>query len=249
MKGRLSSPRFRRRLLWIAGGLGLAGIAVGGAIVVGNTGQSNATPVVDQPALVYHEPPHMRLTGSDRQQLIATATRFIKTAVARKHLDSAWQMLGPEMRAGQTRKSWDTGFNNVIPFPAVGIATWSVLYAYRDDVAMDIGVVGARNSDWAGKTFTIEFKRYKGHQHSWLVASWVPKGIGGARQVRSIAQLPPPKLAKAPLSAKWLLAPLSAFALLIMSMIGFALRSTVNSRRAAKRYAKALRYSSTSSQS
>ena len=48
-------------------------------------------------------------------------------------------MLGPEMKAGQTRKSWDTGYNNVIPFPAVGIATCDILYAYKGDVALDLG--------------------------------------------------------------------------------------------------------------
>ena len=105
----------------------------------------------------------MRLTAADRRDLFDTASRFIKTAVARKHLDSAWDMLGPEMKAGQTRKSWDSGFNNVIPFPAVGIATWDILYAYQGDVAIDLGVVGAKTSDWAGKTFTLELKRYQSH--------------------------------------------------------------------------------------
>ncbi len=138
----------------------LAAAAVG-AIMVGNTGRSNATPLIDKPAQVYREPPAMRLTSSDRRELFNTASVFIRTAVARKHLDSAWNMLGPEMKAGQTRKSWDTGDNNVVPFPAVGIANWQVLYAYKDDVALDLGVVGDSHSDWAGKTFTIEFKRYK----------------------------------------------------------------------------------------
>ena len=91
------------------------------------------------------------------------------------------------MKAGQTRRSWDTGNNNVIPFPAIGIANWSVLYAYRDDVALDLGVVGDPHSDWAGKTFTIEFKRYKSQPRDWLVAAWVPKGIGGAGQIKSVA--------------------------------------------------------------
>ena len=58
-------------------------------------------------------------------------------------------------------------------------------------------MVGDKHSDWAGKTFTIELKRYKAHPHNWLVAAWVPKGIGGAGQVKSVASapLPPPTVA------------------------------------------------------
>jgi hypothetical protein len=127
MAGRLSSHRFRRRLFWTVGSLAvLGGVAIVGALV-GNTGRSNETPLIDKPAWVYREPAPTRLTSTDRRDLFKTASHFIRTAVARKHLDSAWNMLGPEMKAGQTRKSWDTGNNNVVPFPAVGIATWSLL--------------------------------------------------------------------------------------------------------------------------
>ena len=94
MTGRLPSPRFRRRLFWGSGcGAVLAGIAIG-AVLVGNTGRSNETPLFDRPAQVYHEPAKMQLTNADRRELFETASQFIKTAVARKHLDSAWNMLG-----------------------------------------------------------------------------------------------------------------------------------------------------------
>jgi hypothetical protein len=249
MRGRLSSPRFRRRLLWGVGSLTVVGAASAGAIAIGNTGQSNETPLIDKPAWVYREPARMKLTAADRKELFETASHFIQTAVARKHLDSAWELLGPEMRAGQTRKSWDTGFNNVIPFPAVGIATWDILYAYKGDVAIDLGVIGDKHSDWAGKTFTIELKHYKGHENDWLVASWVPKGIGGAGQVKSVAALPPPKPPKAPLSATWLLLPMSIFGLLIATLVGFAIAGAVKQRRAARRYARLLGYGSGSSSS
>src|SRR5262249_21942099 len=149
MIGRLHSIRFRRRLYWTVGIVGTRTGRVVAGVLIGNTGKSTATKVIDKPAQVYHAPAAMSLTPSDRQQLFATATSFVRTAVARKHLDSAWDMLGPEMKAGQTRRSWDTGFNNVVPFPAVGIANWGVLYAYRNDVALDLSVVGAKTSDWA----------------------------------------------------------------------------------------------------
>ena len=226
----------------------LAAAAIG-AIMVGNTGRSNVTPLIDKPAQVYREPPAMRLTSSDRRELFNTASVFIRTAVARKHLDSAWNMLGPEMKAGQTRKSWDTGDNNVVPFPAVGIANWQVLYAYKDDVALDLGVVGDSHSDWAGKTFTIEFKRYKSQPKNWLVAAWVPKGVGGAGQIKSVAAAPVAPPTVAAVSAKWLLAPLAFLGALAISLSGWGIRSVVKQRRAAKRYAKLLGYNSSSNPS
>ena len=249
MTGRLASPRFRRRLFWGVGGAALLGSIGIIAVLVGDTGRSNETPLIDEPAQVYREPPKANLTNADRRQLFETASQFIKTAVARKHLDSAWDMLGPEMKAGQTRKSWDTGNNNVIPFPAIGIANWQVAYAYRDDVALDLGVVGDPHSDWAGKTFTIEFKRYKSKPHNWLVAAWVPKGVGGAGQIKSVASAPLPPPTVATVSAKWLLAPLGILLFLLVGLGSWGIKNAVRSRRAAKRYAELLGYNSSSNPS
>jgi hypothetical protein len=257
MKGRLSSPRFRRRVYWSAALVVVVALIVG-ALRLGNTGKSNETPLSDKPAWVYHEPARMQLSPVDRRDLFRRASQFIKTAVARQHLDSpqarkrldsAWEMLGPEMKAGQTRKSWDTGFNNVIPFPAVGIANWDILYAYRDDVAIDVSVVGDPHSDWAGKTFTLELKRYRAHPRNWLVASWVPKGVGGQGQIRSVAKLPPLKPPHAALSPKWLLLPVGIVASLLLLLIGWVIRSAMIQRRAARRYAQLLGYRSTSNPS
>ena len=250
MSGRLSSPRFRRRLFWSAGTVAvLSGLTIT-AILIGNTGRSNETPITNKPAWVYREPQRLKLTSEDRRKLFEIASQFVRTAVTRKHLDTAWPMLGPEMRAGQTRKSWDTGFNNVIPFPAIGIANWDISYAYKDDVAIDLAVVGAKNSDWAGKTFTIELKRYKSHPHGWLVAAWVPKGVGGSQQIRSVAtQPPPPPPVKAVVSAKWLLAPLAVLGALMFALIAWGIHASVKQRRAAKRFAEALGYSSSSNPS
>src|SRR3954454_4026213 len=111
MKGRLSSPRFRRRLGWGLGTAGMVTVAVIGAVAIGNTGHSSATAIDrTKPAWVYRTPPHMSLTKQDRLELYRTSTQFVRTAVARTQLDSAWDMLGPEMKAGQAPESWDTGF-------------------------------------------------------------------------------------------------------------------------------------------
>lgn len=250
MRGRFSSPRFRRRLGWLAVLLGVTGSVTLAATKYANTGASNATPLIDKPATVYRVPARMHLSKRDRDELFAVTSRFVQTAVARKHLDSAWKMLGPEMRASQTRKSWDTGFNNVVPFKADGIGLFSILYAYQNDVAIDTGLVSGKGNGWAAKTFTIELKRYPRLAHQWLVASWVPKGIGGGGTLSPARRAgPPPPPFHSKLSARWLLVPLVFFALLIVFLTTWALGGAIRGRRAARRYADALGYRSSSNPS
>ena len=221
------------------------------AIDLGNTGRSDATPIdKTKKPWVYKAPTHMVLTKHDRLQLFAVSTRFVRTAVRREHLDSAWNMLGPEMKAGQTRKSWDTGFNNVVPFKADGIQAWDVLYAYNGDVALDLSLVSGRGNkfNWAGKTFTLELKRAAAPPHRWLVASWVPKGVGGGGTLNPNRRSgPPPPPVKAHVSAKFLLAPVVFLAALLLGLAALAIRSGLRGRRASRRYAEALGYASRSS--
>jgi hypothetical protein len=248
MTGRLASHRFRRRLAWTVGIVGALAAIVVGAVLVGNTGKSDQTPLSNRPTWTYREPTAHRLTQQERIELFTTSTHFIRTAVARRQLDEAWALLGPEMRAGQTRKEWDTGTNNVVPFPVAGIATWDVLYSYEDDVALNFALISKPGYDIVGKTFTIELKRYRGHGSQWLVASWVPNGVSGAGQSKSAAAAAQSDAGpRAPLSAAWLLVPLSILALIVLVPIALAIRSFFVHRRASKRYAQELAtYRSTS---
>ena len=253
MKRRLSSPRFRRRLLWLSGTTCAVGSLVFIGIHYGNTAHTTATAIdtTKQP-WVYRAPAHMELTKQDRFDLFNVSSRFVRTAVARKRLDSAWELLGPEMRAGQTRKSWDSGFNNVVPFKADGIAAWDILYAYNGDVAVDLSLFarGKGKDDWAGKTFTLELKRYPGHSKQWLVAAWVPKGIGGGGTLSPNRRSgPPPPPVKAQVSAKWLIAPVLFLGSLLLVLATWSVRNAVRSRRASRRYAKSLGYNSSSNPS
>ena len=160
-------------------------------------------------------------------------------------------MLGPEMKAGQTRKSWDSGFNNVVPFKADAIEAWDILYAYKDDVALDLSLVsGRRDGDnWAGKTFTLELKRDPS-SHRWLVASWVPKGVGGGGTLSANRRSgPPPPAVTAHISTRWLFLPGVFLGGLLLVLGAAGVRSVLRSRRASRRYAEALGYKSSSSPS
>lgn len=252
MRRRLSSPRFRRRLLWVGGGSCAVAVVLVVSIDYANTGHSHATPIdTTKQAWVYKAPTNMRLTKRDRIELFTASSRFVRTAVSRKQLDSAWAMLGPEMKAGQTRKSWDSGFNNVVPFKADGIEAWDILYAYKDDVALDLSLVsGRRDSDnWAGKTFTLELKRDPGSRR-WLVASWVPRGVGGGGTLSpNRSSGPPPLSTTKHISAHWLFVPGVFLGGLLLLLGAAGLRSTLRSRRASRRYAEALGYKSSSNPS
>jgi hypothetical protein len=252
VKRRLTSPRFRRRLLWLGGGSCVTVLVVFVSIHLGNTGHSHATPVdKTKKAWVYQAPTHMRLTKRDRLELFTASSRFVRTAVARKQLDSAWEMLGPEMKAGQTRKSWDSGFNNVVPFKADAIEAWDILYAYKDDVALDLSLVsGRRNGDnWAGKTFTLELKRNPA-SHLWLVASWVPRGVGGGGTLSATRRVGPPPLSVTKhISTRWLFLPGVFLGGLLLVLAAAGVRSVIRSRRASRRYPEALGYKSSSNPS
>jgi hypothetical protein len=252
VKRRLASPRFRRRLLWLGGGSCVAAVIVLIAVELGNTGRSHATPIDrTKKAWVYRAPTHMSLTKRDRLELFSTSSRFVRTAVSRRQLDKAWEMLGPEMRAGQTRKSWDTGFNNVVPFKADGIEAWDINYAYKDDVAVDLSLVSGRrdSNNWAGKTFTIELKRDPS-SHRWLVASWVPKGVGGGGTLSpNRTSGPPPPAVTAHISSRYLFVPGLFLGGLLLVLGAAGARSVLRSRRASRRYREALGYKSSSNPS
>ncbi len=252
MKRRLASPRFRRRLLWLGGGPCAIVAVVLISIHYGNTGHSHATPIDEsKKAWVYQAPKHTRLTKHDRLELFTASSRFVRTAVAREQLDSAWNMLGPEMKAGQTRQSWDSGFNNVVPFKADAIEAWDILYAYKNDVALDLSLVsGRRNGDnWAGKTFTLELKRDP-RSHRWLVASWVPRGVGGGGTLSPNHESgPPPVAVSKHISARWLFVPGVFLGGLLLVLGGAALHNVLRSRRASRRYAESLGYKSSSNPS
>jgi len=249
VRRRLASPRFRRRLFWGGGSILVVGSVVATAIMVGNTGHSTATPIDhSKPAQVYIAPTAMHLTKHDRVELFIVADKFVRTAVVRKHLDSAWNLLGPEMKAGQTRKSWDTGYNNVVPFPADGIQSFSINYAYENDVAVDLSLFHrGTGSNWSGKTFTLELKRDVSRPgRPWLVAAWVPKGIGGGGSLNPSRRAgPPPERPKARISSRWLFFP-AAFLVVLLLVIGsWALNNAIRGRRVSRRYAEALGYRST----
>jgi len=101
------------------------------------------------------------------------AARFILTAVQRKHLDEAWKISGPGVRAGLTHKQFLTGNIAVVPVPETIVQVkYKRAYSYSDNALLQVNLAVKHG---ASKTFYLGLKRYgKGAAAHWLVDSWEP---------------------------------------------------------------------------
>jgi hypothetical protein len=239
-----SSPRFRRRTLWATGLVAAAGGVAAVALGSENAPDFPRQHLTDRPAQVERVPRIARLTKADTARVVATSTRFVRTAVAHRQLRAAYDLVGPELRGGLGREEWARGDNPVVPFPAVGIAGLGVAYSYRDDVALDLALVAKPGSDTVGKTFRIELRR-RGAAAPWRVVSWLPLGVSGSGNVRSAAA-EQARAAQAAartgpaLAAWWLAFPLALLSLGLLLPVGLGVRSWRAGRRAERAYRDSL---------
>jgi hypothetical protein len=163
-------PGWQKALPWIA-----AVILVGGAIAAGiiwsNTGKSTATPFTNQPAQdVSKVPPTVKLTPGATQ----VARKFIQTAVARKHLSQAYNLVTEQIRQGQSLRSWNTGNIAVIPYPvdAVKYAPMKVDFSYPKEAQIEVALLPKPGAKVRGQLFIMDLVKQNG---KWLVNSWVPR--------------------------------------------------------------------------
>ena len=122
------------------------------------------------------------------------AQKFIKTAVARRNLESAYDIVGPSIKQGMTLKEWKTGNIAVIPFPVdkLDYAPFKVDYSHSNDVLMEVALLTKDGSGIKGQTFFIGIKKFgKGDNARWLVDNWVPRGRRRSPTARSAAAAKP----------------------------------------------------------
>ena len=233
-----SSPRLRRRAYWAAGLLSAGGALAALALGTQNRSDFPEQRLVDEPAQVVRVPKLAHLSRRDALAVLDTSTRFVRTAVAHRDLRNAYDLVGPDLRGGLTRAEWATGANPVVPFPAAGIAEWALVYSYRNDVALDLALVAGPGSDTVGKTFRIELRR-AAREAPWRVVSWLPNGLSGPGNVRSLAQRQaqaPPGPRTATLGAWWLAFPVALLSLALVLPLGLWLRHWHAHRKADRAY-------------
>jgi hypothetical protein len=215
----LASPRFRKRLLRV--GLLLAVVGAGALVSVffWNTAERVETPLSNEPAQVYVPQLPVTFAVAERRQVISVAARFVDSAVKRDHSERAYELAGPNMRNGTTRKHWEQGDIPVVPYP-VDDARWKFDYSYSDEIGLQVLVFPEAASDLRPMVFNMSLKAVgSGKSRHWLVDSWVPKGgSGGRSSVRKSQGSPfdlsagaaaqPQAEASTRLSSGWLLFPI-----------------------------------------
>jgi hypothetical protein len=221
--------------------LGTAGGLAAVALALGNTPDYPPQHLRAQPAQFTPEPRPKALTRAEAAQVWGATTRFLWTAVSHRQLRTAYDLVGRELRGGMTRAEWSSGANPVVPFPVASVESWTLAYAYRNDVALDLGLIARPGSDTVAKTFRIELQR-RAAGAPWRVVSWMPVGISGPGNVRSIRatyrQAPPPDTTT--LTAWWLAFPGALLALVVVLPAALWLRSWRTGRKAERAYRDAV---------
>jgi hypothetical protein len=245
------SPRLRRRLAWLAGFVGLAGL-VTVVVAVLPVGHPLTSGVSKQPAYVYHQPKAARMTPARRAALTDTIDRFVTAAVLRRDPATAWRLASRQMRAGQTEKQWAHGELPVQPYPAdrFELTDWQPVYSYVNLVGADVRVMPKAGAGGYIQVYSVELVADRRHSGTkWLVDSWYPAKVvpaisatpskaaakkgqrAASRRSRQVAAPKPYEEPKGRLGAVWLLIPAAIFATLLLIPLGFAVRERLAARK------------------
>jgi hypothetical protein len=173
----LKSPRWRRRLIKIAVVLAFIPLAYIGVRLStsGNPENANGPEVPN-----YVQPKRSPFTADERRAVHPVLAQFIKYAVAREDPAKAWDVSGPDLKQGLTRKQWNTGAIPVVNYPAAhrGLGSWSyVKYSYGNTVGLEVFVFPKPGSGYSAMTADAEVVKDRGGR--WLVNYWMPERFHG----------------------------------------------------------------------
>jgi hypothetical protein len=175
LASRFSSPRFQRKLLWIAVPVFVAGIT---AIIVTQVWTSpKVAPPLPPPGKV-QIPTHDKTVPVDPAAKLI-GERFIQTAVARKHLAESWQLTAPQLRQDFTLRRWESGNIPVVPYPAdlSHPAPVKIEYSYKDQVLLLILLEPKPGVVMKPQLFHLGLHAFgTGKNRHWLVDYWAPFG-------------------------------------------------------------------------
>jgi hypothetical protein len=179
-------PFYRRRRFWLGAApvLGMvAAFLIGLALLswLNSTNGLGTGPQIPAPK-VTPTPKTVKFNPETTKDVHALITLFVKTAVARKHLDKSYGLIGPSLREGIPRKKWDTGYTTVVPYP-VNADTYVTYdkhvsgdYQYANSARQEVHVVTPHDAKETMLETTATFFVFliKRHGH-WLVDNWVPR--------------------------------------------------------------------------
>lgn len=169
---KLQSPKFQQKVFWAALAVLAAGVLAFVVTHYTNTAKSTQAPLNTNvaPMDVSKNPKHVKLDPRARR----VAQEFILTAVARKNLRKAYPLAGPQIRQGQSLKSWLTGDIAVVPYPVSDLqfAPMKIDYSHANEAMIDIALMPKKGTSAKPAIFGMTLNRIHG---KWVVNSWVPK--------------------------------------------------------------------------
>jgi len=186
----LSSARFNRFLMWGSGVILFVGVAVLLMTLVKGNDTTQVNPDKGfHPTLPAKSTPLQNSQGVTitkykelDPEVRSTIKTFLSTAVARRHLDKSWGVIGPTMRRGYTFKSWTHPGKEglpVIPYPIadVNTTTYYLDYASTDEILLEVGVSAPAKRNMRPTSFQLGMSPVKvgPNKKVWRVDYWMPR--------------------------------------------------------------------------
>lgn len=244
-----SSARTRRRLFRLGIALAVAGAIAGITIGLQSPKQPSSAPPKNAPPaqLVTRS---TRVTAHERRAINAALNAFLGAALDRSSPATAWRLAGPEMKSGSTLRQWRAGTSPVPYFPTreKTFGGWETVDAGPDYVVFDhLLVHPRRGSDTSSSIFAGEVIKSDGH---WLVNRLYTIAVMKRPTKTGTHQVGPQDYA-APSAAgqggagqtsggslgkQWLLVGVGIVGLALLFPLGFAITSSLRSRRRQKQY-------------
>jgi hypothetical protein len=167
----LSSRKFNLALPWIAGLVLAIGVAV---FIQSRTNTGDEPEVFEQGQVkdVSKNPKTVPVPEAARK----VAVTFLRTAVVREDLATAWRVSGPSIRQGLTLKQWMTGNIAVVPYPAAAVdkAPIKIDWSYPKDVAIEVVLLPKKGSNDKPQVFHMGLKKLGSGPGRWVVEYWSP---------------------------------------------------------------------------
>jgi hypothetical protein len=258
LSGILESPRRRRRLIVLVV-LAAIGATIGSLIVFDrNSAKTTETPLTKgAPAVAPANPTSVPLTPRKRAMMLNIARRFLESGVAGHHFERSWNLTGPEIHQGFTKKTWGPNNSTLVPF-RYDYVRWRLDHSFQNEVGLQVALYPKpHDKDYPSPmVFDIVISHYAHAKvQPWKVSYWEP-APGQAQVVHE--QKPGTKLALSKtgggsnqLSSVWLIAPGIVFLLILLIPIVIGVREWRRSRRARRDYEATLpslsRYTTSSS--
>ena len=175
----LSSRKLQQALPWIAGGVLALGVIT--FLQVLNSPEKETVPTQNVAAQIAKEPK----TVPPSPEAKALVNQFLNTAVdrdgseaaARRKLNAAWKISGPNIRGGLTKREWLTGNIPVVPYDVSSVERAPVRldWSYANEASFAVMLLPKDGSPEKPQTFFITVKKFgKGANARWMVDYFAP---------------------------------------------------------------------------